>query len=47
LNDPIIVEDNRVLLIGQVLENRDWMISIEFTTSGDVMIVSATHWVWL
>lgn len=47
LNDPIIVEDNRVVLIGQGLENVDWMISIEFTTSGDVMIVSDTHWVWL
>ena len=47
LNDPIIVEDNRVVLIGQGLENLDWMISIEFTTSGDVMIVSDTHWVWL
>jgi hypothetical protein len=47
LNDPIIVEDNRVVLVGQGLENVDWMISIEFTTSGEVMIVSDTHWVWL
>ena len=47
LNDPIIVEDNRVVLVGQGLENVGWMISIEFTTSGDVMIVSDTHWVWL
>jgi hypothetical protein len=47
LNDPIIVEDNRVVLIGYGPENVDWMISIEFTTSGDVMIVSDTHWVWL
>jgi hypothetical protein len=45
LNDPIIVEDNRVVLIGQAA-NLDWMMSIEFTTSGDVMIVSDTHWVW-
>jgi hypothetical protein len=47
LNDPMIVEDNRVVLIGYGLENVDWMISIEFTTSGDVMIVNDTHWVWL
>jgi hypothetical protein len=47
LNDPIIVEDNRVVLIGQGLENLVWMISIEFTTSGDVKIVSDTHWAWL
>jgi hypothetical protein len=46
LNYPIIVEDNRVVLIGHGLENVDWMIRIEFTTSGDVMIVSDTHWVW-
>lgn len=46
LNDPIIVEDNRVVLIGQGPSNLDWMIRIEFTTSGDVMIVSDTHWAW-
>ena len=46
LNDPIIVEDNRVVLIGQHPANLDWMISIEFTTSGDVMIVTDTHWAW-
>ena len=46
LHDPIIVQDNRVVLIGQGEANLDWMISIEFTTSGDVMIVSDTHWAW-
>ena len=46
LHDPIIVEDNRVLLVGQVAANLDWMISIEFTASGDVMIARDTHWVW-
>lgn len=43
MNDPIIVDDNRVVLIGQAA-NLDWMIDIEFTTSGDVLIVSDTHW---
>jgi hypothetical protein len=45
LNDPIIVEDDRVVLVGRAA-NLDWMISIEFTTSGDAMIVSDTHWAW-
>lgn len=43
LNDPIVVEDDSVVLIGQAA-NLDWMIRIEFTTSGDVLIVSDTHW---
>jgi hypothetical protein len=47
LNAPIIVEGNRVVLIGQGGESVDWMISIEFTTSGEVLIVNDTHWVWL
>ena len=43
MNDPIIVADNRVDLLGQAA-NLDWVIDIEFTTSGDVLIVSDTHW---
>jgi hypothetical protein len=46
LNEPIIVEDNEVVLFGQGPRSLDWMMSVEFTTSGDVLIVSDTHWAW-
>ena len=44
LREPIAVEGNQVVLTGRVEEALDWMILIEFTDSGEVQIVSDTHW---
>jgi len=44
LNDPIAVYENQVVLTGRLGDNLDWMMLIEFTDSGEVKIVSDTHW---
>jgi hypothetical protein len=44
LNDPIAVSENQVVLTGHAGDTLDWMMLIEFTDSGEVEIVSDTHW---
>jgi hypothetical protein len=45
LSDPIVVRDNYVVLTGRLdAPSLDWMIMIRFTESGEVKIVSDTHW---
>lgn len=46
LNDPIAVYENQVVLTGHLGDDIDWMILIEFTDSGEVKIVSDTHWAY-
>jgi hypothetical protein len=46
LNDPIAVYENQVVLTGHLGDALDWMILIEFTDSGEVKIVSDTHWAY-
>jgi hypothetical protein len=44
LHDPIAVDGSQVVLTGRLEEAFDWMIILEFTDSGEVQIVSDTHW---
>ena len=44
LQEPIAIDGNQVVLTGRVEDALDWMILIEFTDSGEVQIVSDTHW---
>ncbi len=44
LQEPLAVDRHQVVLTGRVEDALDWMILIEFTDSGEVQIVSDTHW---
>lgn len=44
LRDPIAVDGNQVVLAGRLEDAFGWMIVLEFTDSGEVQIVSDTHW---
>jgi len=46
LNYPVAVYGNQVVLTGQFGDALDWMILIEFTDTGEVKIVSDTHWAY-
>jgi hypothetical protein len=45
LNQPIVVRGDQVVLTGHLdALDADWMMVIEFTSSGEVKIASDTHW---
>lgn len=44
LQEPIAIDGKQVVLTGRVEDALDWMILIEFTDSGEVQILSDTHW---
>jgi hypothetical protein len=45
LNDPMVVSGNQVVFVGysERALGSDWMITLEFTDSGDVKIMSDSH----
>ena len=44
LNDPLVVSGDQIVLVGYSEQlDTDWMITLEFTGSGDVQIESDSH----
>jgi hypothetical protein len=45
LNDPMVVSGNQVVFVGYAERalSSDWMITLEFTDSGDVKVMSDSH----